>query len=185
MRFAPVALIASCSALVLLSACSTTKPATDKAAAPAAPVTAAAPTTPAQPSGAAGDGANGNNLAGSQAKSTAPAFDPKSASIFFSFDDSTVNAEAQAVLQQQAQWLQANPQSAMKVEGNCDERGGREYNLALGQRRADATRKALSILTPVDRVETVSYGKERPRAACHDESCWKENRRADFVPATK
>jgi peptidoglycan-associated lipoprotein len=72
------------------------------------------------------------------------------------------------------------------LQGNCDERGSREYNLALGQRRADAVKQRMVLLgVPQTRIETVSFGKEKPRATCHDESCWSQNRRVDFVHAWK
>src|SRR6266403_1654591 len=70
----------------------------------------------------------------------------------------------------------------LTLQGNCDERGSREYNLALGQRRADAVKQRLRLLgIPETRVETVSFGKEKPRELCHNESCWSMNRRVDFV----
>ena len=70
----------------------------------------------------------------------------------------------------------------MVVQGNCDERGSREFNLALGNRRADGVRKMMNVLGASDsQIEVVSFGEDKPRATCHDESCWKENRRADIV----
>src|SRR2546422_301333 len=75
---------------------------------------------------------------------------------------------------------------SIRIEGNCDERGSREYNLALGQRRADAAKKYLTDLgLAADRITTISYGKERPRAPGHDEEAWKENRRDDLVPSSQ
>ncbi len=69
----------------------------------------------------------------------------------------------------------------LTLQSNCDERGSREYNLALGQRRADAVKGRLVLLgIPEERIETLSFGKEKPQAQCHDETCWSENRRADF-----
>jgi peptidoglycan-associated lipoprotein len=74
----------------------------------------------------------------------------------------------------------------LTVQGNCDERGGREYNLALGQRRADAVKERLVLLgVPASRIETVSFGKEKPRLTCHEEKCWKEDRRDDLVDSWK
>jgi peptidoglycan-associated lipoprotein len=76
------------------------------------------------------------------------------------------------------------PKDLITVQGNCDERGSSAYNLALGQRRADAVKEQLVMLgVPAARIETVSFGKEKPRELCHQEKCWAGNRRADFVHA--
>ncbi len=102
--------------------------------------------------------------------------------IFFDTDSSVVRADAQATLARQAQWLQQYPNYAITVEGHADERGTREYNIALGARRAAATRDYLSSQgVPVQRMKTISYGKERPVAVCDDISCWSQNRRAVTV----
>ena len=78
------------------------------------------------------------------------------------------------------------PKDHITVQGNCDERGSSEYNVALGQRRADEVKEHLVMLgVPAARIETVSFGKEKPRELCHQEKCWAENRRADFVDAWK
>jgi peptidoglycan-associated lipoprotein len=103
-------------------------------------------------------------------------------SVFFDFDSFVVKSEYDATLHAQADFMRANPNSKLTVQGNTDERGGSEYNLALGQKRAEAVRKQLGVLgVPADRVEATSFGKEKPRATCHDESCWSQNRRDDFV----
>jgi peptidoglycan-associated lipoprotein len=102
--------------------------------------------------------------------------------IFFDTDSSVVRADAQATLARQAQWLQQYPNYAITVEGHADERGTREYNIALGARRAAATRDYLSSQgVPAKRMKTISYGKERPVAVCDDISCWSQNRRAVTV----
>ena len=102
--------------------------------------------------------------------------------IFFDTDSSVVRADAQATLARQAQWLQQYPNYAITVEGHADERGTREYNIALGARRAAATRDFLSSQgVPAKRMKTISYGKERPVAVCDDISCWSQNRRAVTV----
>ncbi len=99
--------------------------------------------------------------------------------IFFDTDSSVVRADAQATLARQAQWLQQYPNYAITIEGHADERGTREYNIALGARRAAATRDYLASQgVPAQRVKTISYGKERPVAVCDDISCWSQNRRA-------
>ena len=98
--------------------------------------------------------------------------------VFFEFDKSDLAADGQETLFSQAEWLGQNADASIVIEGHCDERGTREYNLALGERRADAV-KAFLVGAGVDesRIQTVSYGKERPVAVCSDESCWSQNRR--------
>jgi peptidoglycan-associated lipoprotein len=99
--------------------------------------------------------------------------------VFFDLDSSSIRADAQQTLARQAQWLSRYPQYTVTVEGHADERGTREYNLALGQRRAVAARDyLLSRGVAPNRMRTVSYGKERPVAVCDDISCWSQNRRA-------
>lgn len=102
--------------------------------------------------------------------------------IFFDTDSSVIRADAQATLIRQAQWLQRYPNYQITIEGHADERGTREYNLALGARRAAATRDFLiSQGVAANRIRTISYGKERPVAVCDDISCWSQNRRAVTV----
>lgn len=102
--------------------------------------------------------------------------------VFFAVDQSTLSAEAMATLQQQAQWLNTNADYAVIVEGHADEQGTREYNLALGARRASAVQNYLiSQGVASNRLRTVSYGKERPVEVCSDEACYSRNRRAVTV----
>ena len=102
--------------------------------------------------------------------------------IFFDTDSSSIRADAQQTLARQAQWLNRYSQYAIVIEGHADERGTREYNLALGARRAAATRDYLiSKGVAAGRMKTISYGKERPVAVCDDISCWSQNRRAVTV----
>ncbi|MCX7305956.1 MAG: peptidoglycan-associated lipoprotein Pal [Hyphomicrobiales bacterium] len=99
--------------------------------------------------------------------------------FFFDTDSSVVRADAQGILARQAQWLNKYSQYRIVVEGHADERGTREYNLALGARRAAATRDYLAARgVAASRMKTISYGKERPVAVCDDISCWSQNRRA-------
>jgi peptidoglycan-associated lipoprotein len=102
--------------------------------------------------------------------------------IFFDTDRSSVRADQRTVLERQAGWLQRYPQVQVLLEGHADERGTREYNLALGQRRANAARDVL-VASGVSssRVNTISYGKDRPAALGSDESAWAQNRRAVTV----
>jgi peptidoglycan-associated lipoprotein len=102
--------------------------------------------------------------------------------IYFIVDTSTLTPEAQEVLRRQAAWLRQYPQVTIQVEGHADERGTREYNIALSARRATAAREFLVAQgIPAARLSTIAYGKERPVALCDAESCWSQNRRAVTV----
>ncbi|WP_340109313.1 peptidoglycan-associated lipoprotein Pal [Pikeienuella sp. HZG-20] len=102
--------------------------------------------------------------------------------VFFETDSSRITPVGQQTLARQAEWLAENPTVNVVIEGHADERGTREYNLALGARRADAARVYLvSQGVSASRIRTISYGKERPEALCSAESCWSENRRAVSV----
>lgn len=104
--------------------------------------------------------------------------------VFFGYDSSVLTGEGQATLERQATWLRSNGDKSVVVEGHCDERGTREYNLALGERRASASKSYLvSLGIPSGRISTVSYGKERPAVLGSDESAWSQNRRAVTVLA--
>jgi peptidoglycan-associated lipoprotein len=99
--------------------------------------------------------------------------------VFFESDSSELTPQSIATLEKQAKWLQAYTQYAFTVEGRADERGTREYNIALAARRAQTVRDYLvSRGVQVQRMRTISYGKERPVAVCNDISCWSQNRRA-------
>ena len=102
--------------------------------------------------------------------------------IYFDFDQDTLTEQARATLQSNAQWLRSHGGAKVRIEGNADDRGTIEYNLALGQRRADAVRAYLASLgvTQAD-LEVVSYGEEKPAVPGSDETSWAQNRRADFV----
>ena len=97
--------------------------------------------------------------------------------VFFAFDRSDISSEAQQTLTRQAEWLRRYPNVMARIEGHCDERGTREYNLALGARRAEAAKNVLAALgTPDSRISTISYGKDRPVVVGSDESAWAQNR---------
>ena len=103
-------------------------------------------------------------------------------SIFFDYDSYSVKDQYRNTIDANGKFLNANRARKVIVQGNTDERGGSEYNLALGQKRAEAVRKQLMLVgVPDSQVEAVSLGKEKPRATTHDEAGWAENRRADFV----
>jgi peptidoglycan-associated lipoprotein len=104
--------------------------------------------------------------------------------IFFDSDSSEINASGQATLDKQAAWLARYPRYSFTIEGHADERGTREYNFALGARRAEATKNYLVARgVGANRIRTTSFGKERPVAVCNDISCWSQNRRAVTVLA--
>jgi peptidoglycan-associated lipoprotein len=97
--------------------------------------------------------------------------------VFFDYDSYEIRADAQGTLQKQAAWLQQYANYTILVEGHCDERGTREYNLALGERRANSVKNYLVALgLDANRIQTISYGKEKPVATGHDETAWAQNR---------
>ncbi len=104
--------------------------------------------------------------------------------VFFTFNESSLSTEAQATLDRQATWLKKYGSARVSIEGHCDERGTREYNLALGERRATAVKNYLVAAgISADRISTVSYGKERPAVVGSNEAAWAQNRRAVTVVA--
>ncbi len=163
-------LVISIVLLNLLAACASEKP---KEAAPApapAPVAAApvvsAPAAPAQ-----------TNID--------PLNDPKSIlagrSTYYPFDVSVVQAADKPLVEAHAKYLSQHPEHTVRLEGNCDERGSAEYNLGLGQRRADGVKKMLEMGgAKASQLSSISYGKEKPRAEGHNEAAWAQNRRTDI-----
>ena len=103
-------------------------------------------------------------------------------SVYYEFDQFDVKPEYRALVESHARWLKANPKAKLVIEGNADERGSREYNVALGQKRAESVTKLLVLLgARADQIEAISWGEEKPRGNGHDEKAWSENRRADFA----
>jgi peptidoglycan-associated lipoprotein len=103
-------------------------------------------------------------------------------SVFFDFDSFVVKSEFQPLVEAHGKYLASTKNRRIVIEGNTDERGGREYNLALGQKRAEAVKQRLMLLGATDaQIETVSFGKEKPRAMGSNEEAWAQNRRADIV----
>lgn len=158
--------------LNLLAACATQKP-KETAAEPAAAPAAAAVEAKTAPAPAPAPVA------------TDPLNDPNSLlakrSTYYPFDVAVVQDADKPVVAAHAQYLASHPARSVRLEGNCDERGSNEYNLGLGQRRAEGVKKMLLAGgVKASQIETVSYGEEKPKAACHDEKCWKENRRTDL-----
>jgi peptidoglycan-associated lipoprotein len=103
-------------------------------------------------------------------------------SVYFDFDSNSVKDEYRGLITAHSRYMTGDKKdSRIRIEGNCDERGSREYNLALGQRRAEAVKKVMTVLGVGDgRIETISYGEEKPVAMGHDEPSWAQNRRADI-----
>jgi peptidoglycan-associated lipoprotein len=102
--------------------------------------------------------------------------------VYFDFDSNVIKPEYQSLIDGHAKFLRANPGRHIFLEGHTDERGGREYNLALGQRRAEAVKQALKLLGVQDtQMEAVSFGKEKPADPGHDEGAWQKNRRVEIV----
>ena len=155
---------ATLSAVILLAACTTDpEPAPQEAAAPAPP-SAAAPTTAAVDTIVPGSIRDFEQNVGDR--------------VFFDYDSSALDQADRDILARQAAWLNQYPNVVLTIEGHCDERGTREYNLALGARRAAAVREHLvSLGVSAARVETISYGSERPTCAASAENCWQQNRR--------
>ncbi|HYR01324.1 MAG TPA: peptidoglycan-associated lipoprotein Pal [Casimicrobiaceae bacterium] len=140
--------------------------------------------------GATTSGAGGAGVGGTPTASAQPAHrDPANVlyqkrSIYFDFDDYAVKDQYRPIIEAHAKYLQGNRTLRITLQGNTDERGTREYNIALGQRRADAVKKLMLLLGATDvQIETVSFGKEKPRREGHDETSWAENRRVDIVYA--
>jgi peptidoglycan-associated lipoprotein len=158
-------IIRTLAALLLLAACSST---------PETP-----PAAPTGPGAYGGPGAGSRNVVpGSQQDLEASAGDR----VFFAFDRSDITPEAQETLARQADWLRRYPNVTVTIEGHCDERGTREYNLALGERRAQAAKNVLVAMgIPASRISTISYGKERPAVVGSTEEAYAQNRRAVTV----
>ena len=165
-RLAPLALVVGCAAL---AACSP-KPPEDLPPAPAAPSVSSNTPQPMLQGPAPGSEADFMaSMAGQDV-------------IHFDYDKFNIDATDAAALQAQARWLARYPYKRATIEGHADERGTREYNFALGARRAESVKAYLiSKGISASRIKTVSYGKERPVATCNDISCWSQNRRAVTV----
>lgn len=144
-----------------------------------------APIETAKPTPAPAPPAEQRAVAPVQAPAVDPLNDPKGVlakrSVYFDFDRFDIKDEYRGLIEAHAKYLRDHKERNVALEGNADERGSREYNLALGQKRAEAVRKAMTVLGVADgQVEAVSFGKEKPRALGHDEAAWAENRRTDI-----
>jgi peptidoglycan-associated lipoprotein len=145
---------------------------------------AACSQNPSTNGNAGGTGATGNTQTGSQIQPGTPQDFTTNVGdrVFFDTDKSTIKPEGQQTLQRQAEWLKKYPNFTITVEGHCDDRGTREYNLGLGDRRAHAVARALVALgVQANRVKTVTYGKERPAVLGDNDAAWAQNRRGVTV----
>jgi peptidoglycan-associated lipoprotein len=137
-----------------------------------------APAPAPAPSSSITMGQGGRSSSGAMAGAKQPA----TRSVYYELDVSDLRAEDRRVVEAHARYLLQHPEAKVKIEGNADERGSSEYNLALGQRRAEGVARALRAGgVSSDRLEAVSYGKEKPIATGHDEKSWSQNRRSDMV----
>ena len=169
--------------VAVLAGCQTTPteaPVQDKS-------TAAGAGTPSTSSGASTAGTRQGAVTGTNTGAN-PLKDPNNIlskrAIYFEFDSFTVSDQYKPIVEAHAKYLQGNRQARVALQGNADERGSREYNIALGQKRADAVKRMMTLMGVQDVVvETVSFGEEKPRNAGHDEASWAENRRVDIVYA--
>ena len=159
----------------------TTAPVEDKSG--AADASAASSQAGASTAGTRPGGVTGSNTGAGN-----PLRDPNNIlskrAIYFEFDSFTVSDQYKPIVEAHAKYLQGNRQARVALQGNADERGSREYNIALGQKRADAVKRMMTLMGVQDVVvETVSFGEEKPRNPGHDEASWAENRRVDIVYA--
>jgi peptidoglycan-associated lipoprotein len=161
-----VVLAFACGTMLMMSSCAKKQIGTGEAA-------------PAAKPGAPAPAAAAPSTAGVDMAQDVRAFEAEG--IYFDYDKSEIKADAKAVLEKKAAWLRANPSYKVKIEGNCDDRGTNDYNLALGDRRAKAAQKYLNALgISMDRMSTISYGEEKPTCTEKNEKCWSKNRRDDF-----
>lgn len=189
-----VKILISVIAFALLGACSTVKltdkapPVEDRNASSAS--SGGSSSSGSSPSTSAGSSGNTSKSSGASSASSASAVDPvndpsnilSKRSIYFDYDQYTVKEEYRSLVEAHGKFLASNPDRKVIIQGNTDERGGSEYNLALGQKRAEAVRRSLQALgVPDSQMEAISFGKEKPKAQGSNESAWAENRRADIV----
>lgn len=161
-------------ASVLVAACSSTHKADTSQTGQTSPQNAGAAANPATASVSPEDAAMSKLAAEIQAL--------QKKSAYFDFDKSVVKPEFQDDIREQASFLKNHKNVVVTLEGNCDERGSVAYNRVLGEGRAMAVKNSLELLgVPAAQIRTVSFGKDKPRLQCHEEKCWKEDRRVDFI----
>ncbi len=184
-------LIALAAVAFFVAACETaSQTSTDSAGESSSSTASSSASTTSSSSGSSGSSSSSSSSSSAASSSSAP--DPRASAeealakigntVYFGYDSSALSDDAQATLSRQAGFLKGNPALTVTIEGHCDERGTREYNLALGERRAAATRDYLLAqgINPA-RIRVISYGKERPVASGSNETSWSKNRRAATV----
>lgn len=164
--------ILSSMTFALLAGCATTPATTTESSSSSSTASTSTPSTTTDTSAAST----------SAAPTSATVVTPPEGSVYYDFDKSDVKDQYKTIVGAHAAFLKANPKAKVEVQGNADERGSREYNLALGERRANAAKKVLELDgVKAAQIKTVSFGKEKPKVTGHDESAWSQNRRSDFV----
>jgi peptidoglycan-associated lipoprotein len=154
--------------LALLYGCASTPVEPEKSAGPSVETAPALPVSPP--------------LAARPVQPAAPQVDLSKRSVFYEYDKYDIRDEYRPVLQVHGKYLAENRGKKMLIQGNCDERGSREYNIALGQRRAEGVKRMLVLMGATEaQVEPVSLGEEKPRCGDHNEGCWSQNRRSDML----
>ena len=174
--------IAAFAVLAFVSGCAgTTDPSVSEGG--AAVVSANPPAPPSATStGVASGSTAGRSLDSGNASTSRDGRPDLKRSVYYEFDRYEVKPEYRALVESHARWLRANPAARLTIEGNTDELGSREYNVALGQRRAESVTSLMATMgVKPEQIEAVSFGKEKPRAQGHDEAAWSENRRSDFA----
>jgi peptidoglycan-associated lipoprotein len=168
-------------ACLLAAACSSTPVDTGAKATTASSSSTTSTASTATPATRSGQGVGTPTQPGTAALAS-NAGAPSERSVYFEFDDAAIARRWLDLVERQGQYLSRNAALKVRVEGHTDERGGAEYNLALGQRRAEAVRQALEVFgVMASQIEAVSFGEERPKAAGHDDAAWAQNRRADIA----
>jgi len=166
--------LAFSASLMALSSCAKKQVGQTEGTQPRQQVTSPPPSSSAPP-------ARGQDMGGMDQKLQAEVKAFEAESIYFDFDKSDLKPAARSTLDKKAGWLRTNSGFKLRIEGNCDERGTAEYNLALGERRAKSAAKYLTALgISADRISTVSYGEEKPADPGHNEAAWSKNRRDEF-----
>lgn len=164
--------------VVLLAACGSTVPLGDVPVADASPKTVSGVAVDTNSTGVKGSGVAPVDLVGGASQAPAPSV---ARVVYFDYDSFVIKPEFQSVIAANARFVNAQPSRRIAIEGHTDETGGREYNLALGQKRADAVRGALAILgVAQSQMEAVSFGKEKPAVVGNDEAAFSKNRRAEI-----
>jgi len=167
--------------VAFLSGCATTADQPDSEG--GAPVTSATPSTTSTATGVTTGTTAGQPLGSETGRASHADGRPDlKRSVYYEFDRYDVKPQYRTLVESHARWLAANPKARLTIEGNTDERGSREYNVALGQRRAESVTSMLLLMgAKPDQIEAVSFGKEKPRATGEGETAWAENRRSDFA----